>query len=77
MKGNLVGRGGESGEDTLRKPFGGVGVGGARSFACTSWFSLRSPLSLPFLVGHLLRSLTRSGVQNFRRKQAEARRHYS
>ena len=37
------GKSSESGEKALREPFGRVGVDGARSFACNSSLSSRSP----------------------------------
>ena len=40
--GGSGGKRAESGEGALREPLGGVGVGGARSFACISSRSLRS-----------------------------------
>ena len=48
----------KSGEDALRDPFGGVGVGGARFFACISSRSFGSSLTFPFVVRPLLWSLT-------------------
>ena len=65
------------GENTLRKPFGEVGVDGAFSFACTSPCGFMSSLTFPFVIRPLLRSSMRSAVRTFRHNQAAARRRSS
>ena len=47
--GDTGGKRAESGEDSLREPFGEEGVGGALSFACISSRSFRFFITLPFV----------------------------
>ena len=61
-------------EDALRGRFGGVGVGGARSFARISSRSFWSPLTFPFVVRPRLRRLTRPAARTCRHTQAAERR---
>ena len=67
----------ESGEEDLRGPFGVVGVGGSRFFACISSRSFWSSLTLPFVIRPLLRGLTRSAARTCRHSQGAARQRSS
>ena len=55
--GDSGGKRAESGEDALREPFGEVGIGGARSFACISSRNSRFPR-----LARLRRGRPRCGV---------------